>query len=112
MNKQIWEIQPKESVKSYNAFCIYRNMGCERTLEKTCQILGKEWAKYHSQLKDWSSRFNWRQRSRAYDSYLEGIIREASERELIKISKTQLKTIDDLIKLFNVPLSIRLYLIR
>lgn len=31
---EIWERLPNESSKAYQAFCIYRDLGVERSLEK------------------------------------------------------------------------------
>jgi hypothetical protein len=67
---ELWEKREKESARAFNAFCIYRNLPpYERALEKCCQKLGKKWTGYHSQLKAWSSKFDWVKRAGAWDAY-------------------------------------------
>lgn len=68
--QKIWEKREDESAKAFNAFCKYRDMPpFERSLEKTCQKLGKKWTSYHSHLKKWSSEKNWVKRSEAWDAF-------------------------------------------
>ena len=38
---EIWERQKNESSKAYAAFCVYRDLGPERSLEKVRQNLEK-----------------------------------------------------------------------
>lgn len=49
---EIWERQPRESSKAYAAFCVYRDLGPERSLEKVRQNLDKP--RSRKWLGDWS----------------------------------------------------------
>lgn len=69
MNK-VWEKQEKENSKAFNAFRIYRDMPPhERTLQRTCDKLGRKWGSYHTQLEKWSSENNWIKRCEEWDAY-------------------------------------------
>lgn len=57
---------PDETTPAWKAFLIYRNMGEERTLEKTRVALGRPEG-YIRQLQTWSSRYEWVARSRSWD---------------------------------------------
>lgn len=58
-----WEQQPGESAKAFEAFAIYRDMGAERSLRKLTQQLHKNL----TTIRDWSVKWNWQERVRAYD---------------------------------------------
>lgn len=55
-----------ETIRAWNAFCLYRDMGQERTLEKTQAALNRP-PGYVRQLATWSSRYDWVSRVRAWD---------------------------------------------
>jgi hypothetical protein len=63
-----YDRQENETIKAYAAFCIYRDMGVDRTMRVTCQ-------RYYSgdspanvrHLERWSSKYNWVDRCRDYD---------------------------------------------
>jgi hypothetical protein len=61
-----WDIRPDESAKAYAAFAVYRDMGPTRTLETLCRV--------HTTplptLKNWSGRFGWVERTRAWDEHV------------------------------------------
>ena len=72
-----YDRQPNETDKSWAAFCIYRDLGRERTLEKA-----QKQCNYKScyNLFQWSSKYKWRERCRAFDD-------EESERVSIILQK-------------------------
>jgi len=51
------ERQKNESSKAYAAFCIYRDMGVERSIEKVYEKRSKRGPL--SRLKNWSVKYNW-----------------------------------------------------
>lgn len=82
---EIWERQPGESSKAYAAFCVYRDLGPERSLEKALQNLSKKRAKW--QLWQWSSKHNWVARCQAYDDYIERRKREEKEKAILEMAE-------------------------
>ena len=77
-----WERQPGETDKSYAAFCVYRDMVLnERSLEATGR---KQNIKNIRHYADWSKKFGWVERSRAYDAYVQIHSRKLREEEHIK----------------------------
>lgn len=59
-----YDRQPTDTDKSWAAFCVYRDLGRERTLEKA-----QKQCNYKScyNLFQWSSKHKWRERCRAFD---------------------------------------------
>lgn len=58
-----WERLEGESSLAYDAFCNYRDLGPERSLEKASKILGKS----SGTLAVWSAKYAWVARALAYD---------------------------------------------
>ena len=63
MNK-IYDRQSNDTDKSWLAFCKYRDMGSDRTLEKLRLTIGKGSVR---SLEMWSSKYSWVERCRAFD---------------------------------------------
>lgn len=67
---QPWHMQPGESSRSFNRFCIYRDLGPARSLRKARQACGDGTVC----LREWeleSSEHRWVERVRAYDQHLD-----------------------------------------
>lgn len=77
MRDPLWETQPGEGAKAYEAFRTYRDLGTNRTMRRAGEILGKS----ESTLQDWSSRWRWTDRIRAYDAYLGAMLTAEAERQ-------------------------------
>ena len=60
---QPWEQQDGESAKAFEAFATYRDLGAERSIAKTGQKLHKNL----TTLGEWSVKWKWVERCRAYD---------------------------------------------
>ncbi len=58
-----WDIRPDETARAYAAFATYRDMGPERSLEKAAKKLSKS----SRVLAEWSGKFGWVERARAFD---------------------------------------------
>ena len=61
-----WERQQGESVKAFQAFAAYLDMGEERSLSRVAQQLGKS----KTLIARWSSAYEWVERVAQYESYL------------------------------------------
>lgn len=59
-----WDRQPTETSKAYEAFCLYRDMGPQRTVRAVAEELNKSQAI----IGRWSSAYDWPERTRAWDS--------------------------------------------
>jgi chromatin segregation and condensation protein Rec8/ScpA/Scc1 (kleisin family) len=79
--KREWDRQPGESSRAYAQFCLYRDMGQERSLRKLAA--GGKPAANLRQLEHWSSRWKWVHRCQKYDDYLayQDRLRHEKERE-------------------------------
>lgn len=66
----IWMLIDGETRKSHEAFCIYRDMGLDRSLKKVRLQLGRPEG-YQRTLELWSRKYQWVLRVRAYDQHLE-----------------------------------------
>jgi uncharacterized protein YoaH (UPF0181 family) len=81
--KELWERQPGESAKAFLIFCIYRDMGADRTLREASQQSGRS-KKFLERL---SARDNWVSRSLAYDDHLQRIELAAAEKARREMGK-------------------------
>ena len=86
---EIWERQSGESSKAYAAFCIYRDMGVERSIEKVYEKRSKRGPL--SRLKNWSVKHKWVERANAYDDYLERKKREEKEKAILDMAERHAK---------------------
>jgi hypothetical protein len=77
--QNMWDRQPHESSKAYAHFCLYRDMGRDRSLRKLAQ--DAKCISKVAQLRRWSSRWRWVERSQRYDDYLEHQDRLRQEKE-------------------------------
>ena len=93
MTSKVWEKQPKESSKAYFSFCNYRDLGPERSVEKTARKQGKKIPKDggNRTLEAWCTKFNWVSRAAAYDDYIERRKREENEKMIIEMSERHAK---------------------
>src|SRR2546427_6116994 len=78
---QEWDRQPGESSKAYAHFCLYRDMGQERSLRKVAgdaKCISKV-----AQLRRWSPKWRWVERCQKYDEHLllQDRLRQEKERK-------------------------------
>lgn len=89
----LWERQPKEGSKRYEAFKRYRDLpygeenACSRTLAKVAKELGKS----PKLIERWSQEDAWVLRVQAYDDHMDNLAREAQERERVEMAKRHAK---------------------
>lgn len=81
-DRQPWEKQPGETAKAYQAFCVYRDLGAGRSLSIAYERTGKGRSKTGERSgkteaprlwERWSSKYQWVERSQAYDRHIEQI---------------------------------------
>lgn len=99
-SKQKWARIKYENSKAFALFCIYRDFGPTRTLERVHQKYIENSSETISlrQIASYSSKNNWVERSEAYDDYLEEKTRLSNEEEIEKMNKRHAedaKTIQD-----------------
>lgn len=68
---QPWEMQPTDTVKSFEAFQVYRDMGKNRSIPKVAVELSKSQAI----IKRWSAKHNWVERVAAWEEEQDRLIR-------------------------------------
>lgn len=67
-SKRYYEPIPKETHKAWLAFCVYRDMGWDRSLDKAWrQETGKD-GRHARHWATWSAKNHWVSRCRAYDN--------------------------------------------
>lgn len=81
MSSRAFERQEGESSKAYRAFGVFRDLGPDRSLAKTAELVYGSTANVR-QLSRWSARFSWRERAQSYDDWTAMIAHEAIERHL------------------------------
>jgi hypothetical protein len=67
--KQPWDRLTGESSKAYAHFCLYRDMGVNRSIRQLPSVSGC--TSVVRQLNRWSSRWRWVERSQCYDDHLQ-----------------------------------------
>ncbi len=82
-----WERQPDETTKPYEAFCVYRDMGIERSIRKVAERLSKS----ETLMARWSTKNNWVERVTAWDDEQERIEREAAQKQQLEDIKKMRK---------------------
>lgn len=83
MKKAPYERQEGESIKAFEGFKLYRDMGIDRSLAKVGEKLGKS----DTLISRWSSKNNWVERVQAYDDEMDRkaiLENEKKRREMVK----------------------------
>ena len=89
---QPWERRESESTKAYEAFCIYRDMGRERSLSKVAEKLQKS----ETLMGRWSRTYDWVRRAAKWDDEQDRIERETAQKEQAKAIRDMRKRHADL----------------
>jgi len=82
-----WERQTGETEKAYTAFSIYRDMTDKRTVQAVCDEIGKSYQAVHR----WVTKYEWKERVRLYDNWLEHEARKNTIKQKEKMIAQQLK---------------------
>lgn len=79
-----WDRQPQETDQAWSGFVLYRDLGpAVRTLAKAAKAASKSAPLFL----DWSQRWDWVARCRAYDAYLDKKKREADEAAIVDMRR-------------------------
>lgn len=84
--EHIWEKLPDESPLAFKWFCVYRDMGPERSQMKVIKKMGKVRG-YRNQLDEWSVDHRWVERVSAYDKHMDSLALKEREKEIKAMSK-------------------------
>jgi hypothetical protein len=95
----LFERMEGEGQERWEAFCVYRDMGAERSLREVARELQKSL----TLIGRWSTEDGWQARVFAYDSWLEAQRREAMRDEAIERGKQHAKALDDVITVLAEP---------
>lgn len=83
----LWDRQPDETAKAFEAFCVYRDLGPGRSIPQVGQKLGKS----EGTLEPWSSKYEWVKRATAWDAEQDRRAREAQIKEIVAMRKRHAK---------------------
>lgn len=86
LKKYIYDPMPKETPKSFDAYCVYRNMGKSRTLKRVSHELDKS----DTLISRWSFTHSWAERVELYDIAQEQVNRKVLENLNKEDHKTKL----------------------
>jgi hypothetical protein len=92
-----WEQQPRETMRGFAAFTVYRNLGPRRTLRAAAQAyFGRTSGALERQLDKWSSAFRWVERACAWDRHLDAEARQAMVEARREMAQRQAQEARDL----------------
>ena len=75
----------EESQKNYSLYCVYQNMGRNRSLSKVAEqtSVSKRW------LESLSSKYDWVHRAEVYDTHQQQLMYEGMAKEIKEMGKRQ-----------------------
>jgi len=100
MKLEPWEQQQDESNKAFKAFKLYLDMGYKRTVKKVALSLG---AKSFTYIYEWSSKFKWRDRVKAWEKDQSRLQLAASYENYKSVCEEHLQQAKQLRQLMRVP---------
>lgn len=78
-----WERQQGETPRAYEAFTVYRDLGADRSINKTARKLSKN----RTTIAEWSARNDWVKRVAAWDVEQDRIARQTQLEEIKKMRR-------------------------
>lgn len=90
---ELWELQPEETAKAFEAFACYRDMGPGRSIAKVGRALGKSGVT----LENWSTKYDWVKRAAAWDAEVDRIARQEQLDAIKKMRARHAKLASDLL---------------
>lgn len=89
-----WERQPGETVKAFDAFTTWRDLGPDRSVQKAANAMGKS----RQLLADWAIKNNWRRR---IDAWTRELDRQRTEAQLKAVEEMATRHTRGALLLFN-----------
>lgn len=87
--KNAWDRMPKETLKAFHAFSLYRDMD---PLKRSHRAVAESQGRVSSQvIEKWSSKYEWLDRCRKYDDYRDELKRRSEEQADIELWKQRRK---------------------
>lgn len=86
---EAWERQQGEPVKAWHAFRVFRDLGAERSIDKTAEDTAVTYRP--STLRDWAKRWNWTERAAAHDGHLDRRRLKAAGEAIEKMTARQIE---------------------
>jgi hypothetical protein len=83
----IYERLPNETGPAWAAFCVFREMGPERTQAATCRSIGKSQGHIHN----WAKKYRWKARAAAWDAYVDQHNRLSEVKAVAAMKERQLE---------------------
>lgn len=90
---ELWERQPEETSKPFEAFCVYRDLGPGRSLAQVAEKLKKS----GTLIGRWSGAYDWVKRATAWDAEQDRIARKSQLDEIVKMRKRHAKLASDML---------------
>lgn len=87
---EAWNRRSDETDAAWKAFCVYRDMGDERSITRALEASGKK-AGNKRRWETWSSQYNWVERARTWDASIIEKVRKDREKELIAMRKRHIE---------------------
>ena len=94
-----WERQPEETEKSFEYFCLYRDMGQTRSLQKVADAAGKAFITIAKVSEKWK----WKERTKAWSDYRDRERRDAEIQEVRAMAKRHVQESMMLQKVLILP---------
>lgn len=88
-----WERQPKESLKAFEAFATYRDMGSDRTVRKVARAVNRS----VTLIGRWSSEHKWVERVTAWDAEQDRLNREEQRKAIAKMRARHTKLAESML---------------
>jgi hypothetical protein len=85
-----WERQPGETAKAFKAFCVYRDMGLDRTLTAAWRLMAVNSRRKRGAnraVQEWYQKNRWKERARAWDNEQDRLLRSSKLHEIKDMGK-------------------------
>lgn len=88
---EAWDRLPNERSKAYYLFCLYRDLGPTRTLEKLAHVKDSDSNRVatRANLKVYCRKYQWVARARSHDDYLAEQARVDNEQHILEMNRRQ-----------------------
>jgi hypothetical protein len=92
---QLWHRQPGEPPAAYEAFCAYRDLEAKSRsiIAAYRQLRRSDATRANGTWNEWSSRFRWPERAKAYDHHVHGLEQQADEQRVRILAKQEGTTV-------------------